>query len=196
MVNSMKAAKISFKNVVLSRQRLQVPLAVFFLISLLLLSTSCGYHLTSIDGIVPQGAKTIAIPVFINNTMEPYADVEITKAVVEEFLTDGRLKVVSVDAADLVLRGRVTRFDLTPQAYTADTHVQSYNVGIGVSISIEDTKTQKLILQDTPFTSVFTSSYSVTLGDISQTKIAKDAAMKSACQDLASTLRSRVLEGF
>lgn len=192
----MNAANILLKYIILSRQRLRVVFVVFFLFSVLLLSTSCGYHFTSIDGIVPQGAKTIAIPVFINNTMEPYVDVEVTKAIVEEFLTDGRLKVVSVDAADLVLRGRVTRFDLTAQAYTADTHVQSYNVGIGVSISIEDTRTQKLILKDTPFASVFTSTYAVTLGDISQTKIAKDGAMKNACKDIASTLRSRVLEGF
>lgn len=183
-------------NIVLFRQRRLVRFGALFLFSLPLLLTSCSYHFTSIDGIVPQGAKTIAIPVFINTTTEPYVDVEVTKAVVEEFLTDGRLKVVSEDAADLVLRGRVTRFDLTPQAYTADTHVQSYNVGIGVSISIEDTKTQKLILKDAVFSSVFTSSYAVTLGDISQTKIAKDAAMESACKNLASTLRSRVLEGF
>jgi len=192
----MNAAKKIFKDVILFRKRVPVPIAVLFLIGLLLQPASCGYHLTSIDGIVPEGAKTIAIPVFINNTMEPYVDVEVTKAVVEEFLADGRLKVVSVEAADLVLRGRVTRFDLTAQAYTADTHVQSYNVNIGVSITLEDAKTQKLILPDTAFASVFTSTYAVTLGDISQTKIAKDAAMKSACRDVASTLRSRVLEGF
>lgn len=185
----------SLKIIFPSRRR-PARLLVFLCVSVLLLLTSCGYHFTSIDGIVPEGAKSIAIPVFINNTMEPYVDVEVTKAVVGEFLNDGRLKVVSVDAADLIMRGRVTRFDLTPQAYTADTHVQSYNVVIGVSISIEDTRTQKLILKDTAFGSVFTSNYAVTLGDISQTKIAKDAAMKSACKDLAGTLRSRVLEGF
>ena len=184
------------KRTVLSGQRRPLAFAVFYVISLFLLATSCGYHFTSVDGIVPQNAKTIAIPVFINNTVEPYVDVEVTKAVVDEFLTDGRLKVVGVDAADLVLRGRVTRFDLTPQSYAADTHVQSYNVGIGISVSVEDTKGQKIILKDAAFSSVFTTTYAVTLGDISQTKIAKDAAMKSACKDIAASLRSRVLEGF
>jgi hypothetical protein len=162
----------------------------------LFLLGGCGYHLTSIEGIVPPGAKTIAIPAFINNTLEPYVDVDVTKAVAEEFLTDGRLKVVGADTADLVLRGRVTRFDLTPQAYTADSHVQAYSVGIGVIITIENAKTQQPILKDAPFSSVFISTYAVTLGDISQTKIAKDAAMKSACKDLAASVRSRVLEGF
>ena len=42
---------------------------------------------------------------FVNGTNEPYVDVEVTKAVVNEFLTDGRLKVSVRRAADLVLKG-------------------------------------------------------------------------------------------
>ena len=74
--------------------------------------------------------------------------------------------------------------------------MQAYNVSITVSISVEDTKTQKLILQDVALTDYFTSTYTVAIGDISQTKIAKEAAVQSACQDIASTVRSRVLDGF
>jgi hypothetical protein len=161
-----------------------------------LLPSSCGYHFTPVGGIVPPSAKTIAIPVFINGTMEPYVDVEVTKAVVEEFLADGRLAVVSVETADLVLKGRVTRFELTPASYTADSHVQSYNVSIGVNLTIEDTRTQKELLKDEGVGSVFISGYAVTIGDITATKIAKDAAIKNACKTLASTVRSKVLEGF
>jgi hypothetical protein len=43
---------------------------------------------------------------------------------------------------------------------------------------------------------VFISDYKVTIGDITVTKIAKEAAIKKASQDIAWTLRSRVLEGF
>lgn len=161
-----------------------------------LIVSSCGYHFTPVGGIVPQDAKTIAIPVFINATYEPLIDTEITKAVVDEFLADGRLQVVDLDAADIVLKGRVTKFEITPTSYTADTYVQSYNVSIGVSITIEDAKARRMLLQDTGVGSVFNSGYAVAVGDITRTKIAKDAAVKSACKDLASTLRSRVLEGF
>lgn len=178
----------------------RVPRMVLFMLplfmSLLALVPSCGYHFTPVGGVVPQGAKTIAIPVFINDTYEPFVDIEVTKAVVEEFLTDGRLQVVSHEAADLVMRGRVTKFELTPTTYTVDSHVQSYNVAIGVSLSIEDAKTQKVLLQDKGLGSVFISSYAVTIGDITATKIAKDTAVKNACKDVASTIRSRVLEGF
>jgi hypothetical protein len=173
------------------------------LLSLALFVSSCGYHFTSVGGIVPEGAKTVAIPVFINATSEPYLDVEVTKAVVDEFLADGRLKVVGVEAADLVLKGRVTRFDMTPASYSVDSYVQSYNVSIGVSLTLEDAKTQKVLLQDPGIGSVFVSNYGVSLVttntstvNISATKISRDAAIKNASKSLASSLRSRVLEGF
>jgi hypothetical protein len=177
--------------------------SVLVLVSLLLLS-SCGYGFTSVGGIVPEDAKTIAIPAFINGTAEPYVDVEVTKAVVKEFLTDGRLKVVSAETADLVLKGKVTKFDMTPSAYTTDNYVQSYTVSIGLNVTVEDVKTHKIILQDTGIGSVFNASYGVSIVtsngastvDITATKIAKETALKSACRDVASTLRSRLLEGF
>ncbi len=168
---------------------------ILLLLSALVIS-SCGYHFTPVGGIVPENAKTIAIPVFINGTYEPFIDTEVTRAVVDEFLADGRLQVVSLEGADIVLKGTVTKFEITPTSYTVDTYVQSYNVSIGVSITIEDAKARKVLLQDTGVGSVFNSGYAVSVGDITKTKIVKETAIKNACKDLASTLRSRVLEGF
>lgn len=166
------------------------------LVLLMLVASSCGYHFTHVGGVVPEGAKTIAIAAFINGTNEPYVDTEVTKAVVDEFLSDGRLKVVSPEGADLVLKGTVTNFDLTALSYTAASYVQQYRVSIRLNVSIEDVKTHKILWQEKGLGSVFVSSYPVTIGDISATKIAKEAAIKTASQDVASTLRSRVLEGF
>ena len=165
-------------------------------ILLFLLLSSCGYRFTSVGGLVPEDARTIAIPTFMNGTGEPYVDVEVTKAVVSEFLTDGRLKVVSAETADLVLKGKVTKFDMTPSAYTVDNYVQSYTVSLGVNVTVEDVRTHKIIWQETGVGSVFNAGYNVSIGDITATKIAKEAALKSASRDVASTLRSRLLEGF
>jgi hypothetical protein len=163
---------------------------------LMALASSCGYHVTPVGGIVPESAKTIAIPGFINGTNEPYVDVEITRAVVEEFLTDGRLQVASFEAADVVLRGRVVSFDLTPLSYTVDSYVQQYRVNISVNVSIEEAKTQKILWQERGLSTVFVSSYPVSIGNITATKIVRDGAIKNASKDIASTLRSRVLDGF
>jgi hypothetical protein len=191
-------------SIVPAREASRRPSSIVLVLVSLLLLSSCGYGFTSVGGIVPEDTKTIAIPAFINGTAEPYVDVEVTKAVVKEFLTDGRLKVVSAETADLVLKGKVTKFDMTPSAYTTDNYVQSYTVSIGLNVTVEDVKTHKIILQDTGIGSVFNASYGVSIVtsngastvDITATKIAKETALKSACRDVASTLRSRLLEGF
>ena len=63
---------------------------------------------------MPEGVQAIAVPVFINGTNEPYVDVEVTQAVVEEFMTDGRLKVVNLEEAELALRGKVKTYEISP----------------------------------------------------------------------------------
>jgi outer membrane lipopolysaccharide assembly protein LptE/RlpB len=165
-------------------------------LALLSVLASCGYRFTPVGGVVPEGMKTIAVPVFINGTNEPFVDTELTQAVVDEFLFDGRLKVVSLERADIVLRGKVIKFDLAALSYTADSHVQQYMVNMSVNVSIEDAKSKKILWQEEGLSSVFVSSYPVALGDITATKIAKESAVKKVCRDIATTLRSRVLEGF
>jgi hypothetical protein len=177
-------------------QRTAADIVRALILVLLVSLASCGYGLTHSGGIVPEGAKNIAIPTFINDTNEPYVDVEVTKAAANEFVHDGRLNVVGPESADLILRGKVAKFEMIPQSYDVNSYVQQYYISIVVDISIEDVKTHKIILQEKGLNSVFVASYAVSIGDITSTKIAKQAAIIQASQDVASTLRSRVLEGF
>ncbi len=158
--------------------------------------TACGYALSGRGLLVPPDAHTIAVPLFLNDTNEPYADTEITRAVVSEFLADGRLKVVDLSVADLALKGAVVKYDVTALSYTADSYVQQYNVRLVVNASLVDLRTGKTLWQEQGIAAIFISDYPVTIGDIRSTKIAKEAAIQKASQDIAWTLRSRVLEGF
>jgi outer membrane lipopolysaccharide assembly protein LptE/RlpB len=173
-----------------------------FLCLLLFLGiTSCGYHLSGTGGIVPEGVRTISVPVFFNATNEPYVDVEVTQAVVEEFMTDGRLKVTNPDEAELALRGRVVKYEVTPLSYNSRSFVQQYRVHLVVDASLEDMRSKKVLWQEKGIQSLFISDYTVFFDatgsvDIRGTRVAKDAAIKRASQDIAWTLRSRVLEGF
>jgi outer membrane lipopolysaccharide assembly protein LptE/RlpB len=163
--------------------------------------TSCGYHLSGTGSLVPPGTTTIAVPAFINDTNEPYIDIEVTKAVIAEFIADGRLHVVDVEAADLVLRGKMVRYEAVPLSYTASTFVQQYRVRLVVSASLEDLRSKKVLWQEAGIEAVFISDYPVTYDaagrvDITATKSVKEQAIVKASQDIALTLRSRVLEGF
>jgi outer membrane lipopolysaccharide assembly protein LptE/RlpB len=161
-----------------------------------LLLSSCGYRLSGTGSLVPEGAKTIAVPAFINNTNEPYVDVEITRAVTDEFIADGRLRVADVESADLALRGKIVKYEVIPLSYTPDSFVQQYRVRLVVDASLEDLRSRKELWKETGIESVFISDYPVTVGDIRTTRIVKETAIKKASQDIAWTLRSRVLEGF
>jgi outer membrane lipopolysaccharide assembly protein LptE/RlpB len=162
----------------------------------LLLLPSCGYHISGTGEIVPEGLKTISIPVFFNATNEPYVDVDVTQAVVEEFMTDGRLKVTGLEDADLVLQGRIVKYEVVPLSYNPQSYVQQYRVRLMVDATLEERRTKKILWQEQGIESSFIADYAVTIGDIRTTKIAKDSALKKASQDIAWTLRSRVLEGF
>jgi outer membrane lipopolysaccharide assembly protein LptE/RlpB len=190
--------KISFKTAVRS----------VLVVLLTALVSSCGYHLSGTGGLVPEGTRLIAVPVFMNGTNEPYVDVETTQAVVQEFLVDGRLKVVSPEEAELVLLGKVTKYEVLPMSFTAAAHVQQYRVRLTVDARLEDLRTKKVLWKEKGITSLFISDYSVAYSaptttaaigeaaNISQTKISKESAIQKASRDIAWTIRSLVLEGF
>lgn len=157
---------------------------------------ACGYRLSGTGQLVPEGTRTIAVPGFINNTNEPYVDIEVTKAVADEFIADGRLRVVDVESADVVLRGRVVKYEVVALSYTTGSYVQQYRVRIVVDANLDDMRSQRTLWRESGIEAVFISDYPVTIGDITATKVAKEAAIKKASQDIGWTLRSRVLEGF
>jgi len=134
---------------------------------------SCGYHLSGTGLLVPEGTRTIAVPGFINHTNEPYVDVEVTKFVTDEFIADGRLRVVDVEAADIVLRGKVVKYEVAALSYTASSYVQQYRVRIVVDASLDDTRSKKVLWRESGIEAVFISDYPVTIGDITTTKVAK-----------------------
>ena len=56
----------------------------------------CGY---SLQGNLPDHIKSVAVPVFRNRTTEPGVESTISSAVVNAFTTNGKLRVVSLDAS-------------------------------------------------------------------------------------------------
>jgi len=78
-------------------------------LSLLCLS-GCGYHMGSL--MHPQ-IKTIAIGPVKNDTLEPYGSAAMRAALCEQFMVDGSLKVTSLEKADCILYGRITRVTTT-----------------------------------------------------------------------------------
>ncbi len=75
------------------------------LAAVLTLGSCSGYHLGSSRPAVMEGVRTIAVPVFRNETLIPRSSVLITNRVVRQFQTDGTYQIADAARADAVLRG-------------------------------------------------------------------------------------------
>ena len=70
--------------------------------------TSCtGYRLGADQPAIMEGVKTIAVPVFRNDSSIPRSAALITNRVVRQFQVDGTYSIVDTSRADAIVRGTI-----------------------------------------------------------------------------------------
>ncbi|MBI5426861.1 MAG: hypothetical protein HZA02_01130 [Nitrospinae bacterium] len=166
--------------------------AVPFLAVLFLLA-GCGYHLVGTgSGSLPSYIKTLSIPVFVNASPEPEIQIEMTRAIREAFINDGRLKVVGDEKAHLLMKGKVISYELRPVAFSQKDVASEYWVLLGVEIEMTDEVKKKPYLKQKFNTRWdYKSTTSVT-----SSEVARQEALNQAYRDLANRLVSIVIEKF
>lgn len=170
-----------------------------FLISILFFASGCGYTTKSL---LPSDIKTIYVDNFANGikiTAEqsnvrmyrgytPGMERTLTTAVIDKFLTDGTLKIVSENDADLVLTGELVDFGHDVLRYDANNNVEEYRVRIVVNMALEDRKKGKVLWSEKNFAGE--STY-YTQGSQSQSE---NAAIDNAMTDIARRIVERTVE--
>jgi len=81
------------------------------LLPALLLSSCAGYHLGGVKPSAMRNVKTIAVPMFKNDTLVPRAEALATSAAVDAFVLDGTYKIAPIETADAVLEASVHKID-------------------------------------------------------------------------------------
>jgi hypothetical protein len=99
----------------------------------------CGYSV-GLGGNLPSHLKTVAVPIFVNSTQQPAVESVITAAVVNAFVTSGRLKVVSVKEADCILEGSIISYNLDSIAFNSSINVTEYRLRVRVNILFRDVR--------------------------------------------------------
>lgn len=123
--------------------------AVLFLA---LLSQGCGYHFSG-EGAGPKpGLKTIAIPVFENNTSEPGLEARFASALRREFILRSQLQVVPEDEAEAILRGRIINIYTSRVAQRKAEETIETRLFITLDIRCVDVETGRVIWQDPNYT--------------------------------------------
>ncbi len=160
---------------------------------LLTLTSGCGYR-TAGGMELPSDSRTIAVPVFYNNTFEPILEQSMTSAVKQEFNTNSRLAVVSNPRdADLILKGTILSYGLTPLSFDRSRSVvMEYRVHIKVRVVLEDSRTQTIIMEEPGLEAV--AEFLVN-PDTSANRVAQDRAIEEAGRLFAENVVSRILEG-
>jgi len=111
---------------------------------LLLLLGGCAYYSFS-GNTLPSYIKTVAIPLFEDQTSEFGIKERLTDALISEFTRDNTLKISSQDEADSIIRGKILSVVDRAETYDAQEHAQSYRVYISVEVKFEDLRKHKVL---------------------------------------------------
>jgi outer membrane lipopolysaccharide assembly protein LptE/RlpB len=168
-----------------------------FLVALILFSavlSGCGYHAAGTSRL-PATLHVISVPAFVNQTQTYKIETTLTTAVVREFNTRTKFKVltsVSPDA-DAVLRGTVTSTQLAPVTYDSKTGRAStglVTVNMRVTLTARD---GRVLYENQNY--IFREQYQVSR-ELSSFFEEEGPAVDRLSRDFARTLVSNVLEAF
>lgn len=115
---------------------------IIFHIAVSLFFVNCSHY--SFTGAGNPGINSIAIPVFDDVSSEFQVREKITDAVVEKFMIDNSLKVLSEENSDSVLKGKVVRVEDKPVSIGADETAGAFEVYIYVTVEYIDKKSKKV----------------------------------------------------
>jgi hypothetical protein len=79
----------------------------------LLLASCAGYQLGGTKPAALAAVRTLAVPMFANDTQHPRAEVIATSAVANALTQDGTYRIARSGTADAILEGRITSISYT-----------------------------------------------------------------------------------
>jgi outer membrane lipopolysaccharide assembly protein LptE/RlpB len=183
----------------LNRPFLRVPprrtslVALFIAISLV--CGGCGYHVAGRASRLPSDWSSIAIPAFKNDTTRYRLEQRLTEAVIHEFITRTKYRVIqNVEAADGVLHGEVLSIETSPVIFNSTTgEVELMIVTIHAKVLLVDNKTSKPVYKSDDM--VFRDEYQIS-SDVQSFFDEQSPALGRMARDFASKLVSNVVENF
>ncbi|HEY7521031.1 MAG TPA: LptE family protein [Methylomirabilota bacterium] len=150
----------------------------------------CGY---SFQGTLPDHVKTVAVPIFVNRTQQPAVEGVITRAIVDAFATNGRLRVVRPEDADSILEGEVLQYTVGAIAVDPSLNVQQFRLGVTLNLRMRDVRLNKLLFEQANFSE---QADFLVAGSVAQTISIEAAALQQAATEIARSVVSLALDRF
>ena len=178
---------------------------------------ACGYGLSTPGARLPEGTHSVSIALFENHTRTRGLEVELRRALEEEFRRRGGLAVVPEPGGDVLVDGSIRRLGDTPVASRGSDEAVALQQRISVSVRVVRRSTGQVVLRAprvvevTEFgvepgaiitTSPRFQSEPVDARDIANLSNVplgegrRDTAQQDLLQKLASDIYSATMEGF
>jgi outer membrane lipopolysaccharide assembly protein LptE/RlpB len=175
-----------------------VSIPLLFLGSLLLAATiaaGCGYHVAGRASQLPSDWKTIAVPAFKNDTRQYRIEQRFTRAVIREFITRTKYRIIQDEAAaDGLLHGEVLTIETSPVLFDSTTgQVTAMLVTVHAKVLLVDQHMRKPVYQNDDM--VFRDEYQIS-SEVQSFFEEQDPALERMSHDFAARLVSNVLEKF
>lgn len=124
---------------------LRIAIAVVFCVPL----AGCGYHAAGSATHIPDGVRTIAVPVFATHAQAYRTEMVLTQAVVRELDTRTRLRVVNSGDADATLNGVILTQTSVPLTYDSTSgETSSYLITLTAKVTLTARDGQVLYRND------------------------------------------------
>jgi outer membrane lipopolysaccharide assembly protein LptE/RlpB len=164
-------------------------------ITVVLAASGCGYHTVGHTVQLPQSVRIIAIPGFVSRSQTFRVEQVLTEAVVREFNTRTRFRIVQDDKgdADAVLKGVVLSATAAPLAYDTTTgRAASALITVSMQVTLTNRK-GKVIFQNPSY--LFHEQYELSR-DLPSFFEEDSPAVSRLSRDFARTLVANILEGY
>ena len=155
----------------------------------------CGYHTAGHATRIPASVRTIAVPVFVNQTQTYRIEQILTRDVVREFLARTHYQIANDagQSADAVLKGTVVSAQAAPLTYDAQTgRISSAVVTVSMKVSLVD-HTGHTFFENQNYT--FRQQYQVSR-EVTSFFEEETPALQRMSQDFARTLVGDIMEAF
>ena len=154
--------------------------------------SGCGYHLVGTGSSLPPHLKTIFISVFKNTSSQPEIHRELTSAVLESFISDGRLEVVKKDDADLIMDANLTYYKQRNVSFGSQDLVSNIIVEVEIELIVTDQVKNKIFMKEK-----FQTQWDyVSTSDVTTTERARLEALDLGFEDLGRRLVSLLVDQF